>query len=702
MRRPVSGFLVSSALLLSSWAFVCPSAFAAGEDQTDDAKVDTRVVVVSTRLDDRSVPESDVPSSITIVDRARIEASGARNVQDLLANEAGIVLIDQVGNDVQKTLDLRGFAGGKGVAVFVDGARVNDPRNNAVALEQFPLDAIERIEITRGPAAALAGGGSEAGVIRVITRRGATPGTSVSASGGTWNTQRLDGSYGGRFGAFDMLLAGAYDTTDGFRPNSGGDQKRFDATGGYDLGDDRRLSLSLLSSALSYGNPGALTEAEFEADPAQNVYNTLDATDDVARQAALNFQGPVGGGVSLAANLAYRTDHAKTLTTGRAAATYGGFFLDADGGTWSGTAQATRELGSSLGSHRLAFGLELLDGSTDSTGYFTSPTSPGVYDPSAPASLNNAGARNSALFVQDAWTVTSRWTVTAGARGDRSRVRYTETIPGTAPADARTFSQLSFRAGATFRPAERYELYLSYGNAFLAPTPEQLFAFPFFGSNPDLLPEDARAYELGARTHGRRGSFEAALFWTDTSNEIVFDPTPTATDPFGRNVNAGATRRRGIELSARGPLARGLQGFANATFTDAAFTNGADDGNEVPLVPKVRTAAGLDASLPKGFGLRADALYVGSQVLDNDPANAQPKLDAYAVVNLRAAWDRSLATTAHARAGRVEVFVEARNLFDRSYATRGIYAFDFSTSTPANFVTPAPGRRYLAGLTWRM
>jgi hypothetical protein len=28
--------------------------------------------------------------------------------------------------------------------------------------------------------------------------------------------------------------------------------------------------------------------------------------------------------------------------------------------------------------------------------------------------------------------------------------------------------------------------------------------------------------------------------------------------------------------------------------------------------------------------------------------------------------------------------------------------FDFSTSTFEDFVTPAPGRRYLAGLTWRM
>ncbi len=692
MRRPGSGFFLPSSLLISFWAIVCPLASAAD----DEAKVDERVVVTSTRLDDKGAPKDEVPASLTIVDRDQIAASGARNLQDLLAEEAGVVLIDQVGNDVQKTLDLRGFAGGKGIAVFVDGARVNDPRNNSVALEQVPLDAVERIEITRGPAAALAGGGAEAGVIRVITRRGTTPAASVSVAAGTWDTQRYDGTYGADYGRFDLFLAGTYDTTDGFRPNAGGDQIRLNATGAFDLGDERRLSLSVLSSNLNYGNPGALTLSEFEADPGQNVYNVLDYTDDVARQAALNFQGAVGGGFSLAANLAYRAERAKTLTTGRAAALFGGFFLDADGGTWTSTVQATRDAGSSHGSHRIAFGAELLDGDTDSTGFSTSPTSPGT------TSRNTAGARNVGLFLQDAWTISPRWTVSAGARGDRSRVHYEEAIPGTTPSDERTFSELSFHGGATFRPSESVDLYASYGDAFLPPTPEQLFAFPTFGSNPDLRPENARAYEAGVRLHGRAGSVDVALFSTDTDNEIIFDPTPLPTDPFGRNVNAGATRRRGLEVSARGRLAREVAGFANATYTDASFTNGANDGNEVPLVPRLRAAAGIDASLPAGFGIRADALYVGSQVLDNDPENAQAELDAYTVVNLRLGWERSLGAGAGAHAGRLGLFVQALNLLDEHYATRGIYAFDFSTLSSAEFVTPAPGRRYVAGVTWRM
>ena len=693
MRRP------RSALLLSFPAFIhlvlaVPAVRAEG-----DPDVDEKVLVTATRLDDTGVARVEVPAHVTILDRKQIEASGARNLQDLLSQEAGVVLIDQVGNDVQKTLDLRGFATGQGVAVFVDGARVADPRNNLAALEQVPLDAIERVEVTRGPSAALAGGGSEAGVVRVVTRRGTTPSASISLSGGTVGTFRADGDYGSRFGRFDLFASGAYDTTDGFRPNSGGDQERFDVTGGVDLDGGRRVSLALLSSSLSYGAPGALTLAEFDANPYQNIYNVLDNSDVDQRQASLTFQGPVGAGFSLAATAAYRTDRSKSLTTGRAASTFGGFYLDADGDTWSGVVQVTRPIGQGPRSHLVAFGIEALDGSSNDLGYSTSPTSPGTFDPGAPSSNNTAGATNVSLFAQDTWTIDRRWILNFGARGDRSHVHYDESIPGNL-AGSTTFSKLSFRGGVTLQASERADVYASYGDAFLPPTPEQLFAFPGFGSNPDLKPQDARAYEIGSHIHGAIGGLDLAAFWTDTNDEIVFDPTPTSTDPFGRNVNAGKTVRRGVEISGRGRFSHGVAAFVTGSFTDSSFTNGTNDGKEVPLVPRWRASAGIDAALPRGFGLAVDALYVGSQVLDNDTGNTQSRLDAYTVVNARARWEHAAGRSA--KAGKLQLFAEARNLFDEVYATRGIYAFDFSTFLNSSFVTPAPGRRYLAGVSWRM
>ena len=134
------------------------------------------------------------------------------------------------------------------------------------------------------------------------------------------------------------------------------------------------------------------------------------------------------------------------------------------------------------------------------------------------------------------------------------------------------------------------------------------------------------------------------------------------------------------------------------TWTDATFQNGEAEGNRVPLVPQLRASGGFDLRLPAGLELSADVLYVGSQVLDNDDLNTQEELGAYATVNAKLRWTHQGSGKGHA----FGAFVECRNLLDREYATRGIYAFDFSTFSNAVFVTPAPGLRLFAGLEWKL
>jgi outer membrane receptor protein involved in Fe transport len=259
---------------------------------------------------------------------------------------------------------------------------------------------------------------------------------------------------------------------------------------------------------------------------------------------------------------------------------------------------------------------------------------------------------------------------------------------------------LSLRGGATFQVTDPLGLYVSYGEAFLPPTAEQLFAFPGFGSNADLRPEDSRSYEAGLRADVAATHLDVSVFRIDTTDEIVFDPTPLPSDPFGRNVNGGETRREGAEVSMRGKLASRLDSWVNVTIVNAEFQNGADRGKEVPLVPKQRYAGGVDLRLPAGVSLGADLLYVGSQVLDNDDANSQEKLGSYAVANVVLRW---AARESAGRKGKgLTAFVEGRNILDRRYATRGIYAFDFSTFENSVFVTPAPGRRWLAGVSWKL
>jgi iron complex outermembrane receptor protein len=646
------------------------------------------IEVTASRLPGEPESETRTPAHVTVIDGTTIEKAGAPTLQDLLSLTASAVIYDQVGNDIQKTFDLRGFNRGRGTRVYLDGAPLNDPRSNQVALELVPLDALDRVQISRGSDAALGGGGTEAGVVRLSTEQGqGTLAGAISLAGGSFGTRRLRGKLGGSAGRFDYSLFGAGFDTDGFRVNAGGDVGQLSGVFGLGLVGERRLELSVLNSRSNLGNPGALSLAEFEEDPGQS-FNPDDFFDNRLTQVSLNFRGALVGHFSAAANLFVRDSTSDSLSTSRSG---GEFSLGTDSGVIGTTLQVTHDRHSRSLENRLVFGVEFLEGNTDAEGLFTSGD---FVDPSS----NRADNRTSGLFVQDTLEIGARWSVLAGVRFDDQRVGYEETLPSSS-VDSRSYSELSVRAGANWNPNDHHGMYASFGEAFLPPTVEQLFAFPQFGSNPDLVPETSRNLELGYR--GRWGgelNLDAAAFVLDTDDEIIFVPDPVGFG--GQNRNIGQTRRMGLEAAVRSRVAPSIELFVNLTLTDSEFRNGPNEGNEVPLVPRERLSAGIDAKMPAGFTLRADGLFVGEQVLDNDEANSGPTLPSYTVMNLRLLWSAASLGGGSASKG-LTLFVEVRNLFDLRYATRGIYVFDFGTAENLVYVTPSPERRWLGGVEWR-
>jgi iron complex outermembrane receptor protein len=675
-------------------ALICPTR--ADEPTAKEPVLTEQVTVTAGRLPAEPDDADRLPANVTVISREEIERSGAADLAELLALQAGVILYDQTGNGVQTTFDLRGFTNGSGTRVFLDGAPLNDGLNNTLALELMPLEALDRVEITRGSAAALAGGGSEAGVIHMVTRRGEQLGGALSLALGSDDTSDVGGFLSHAVGPFDFLLSGKRRETDGFRENADGDLRRLAARLGFDLGRERRLELTLVDSGSDYGNPGALTAGELEQGPFASPYNSLDFADERLGLAAVNFSGPLAANWTLAANLFARDRKTESLTTGRSAQDYGGFAFDSDASFRGSTVQVTHRRDAGSRANVASAGVEWLDGDTRSLGFATPAGDPGTV-PSSPTTRATSDRRTAALFIQDTWSPTARWTLMAGARYDGDRVGLNESLPDPTNNDSRDFSELSLRGGVTWSPASAYALYAAYGEGFLPPTSEELFAFPDFGSNPRLDPEDSRSYEIGVR--GQRpeiATWSVGLFRIDTRNEIVFDPDSDL-GLFGANINAGQARRRGVEISVQGRPVRRVLLSADVTLTDAEFTAGENDGQDVPLVPGERFAVGLDLDLAAGLALHGDALYVGRQVLDNDDANSQPKLDDYVVVNTRLTW----------RLGEVKslpdglrLFAEARNVLDEEYATRAIYAYDFQSGVNDRFFTPAPGRRYAVGAQW--
>lgn len=109
-------------------------------------------------------------ASVSVIDRAEIEASGAPDVYALLRLEPGVNIVRSGGPGTQTTVFLRG-TNSNHVLVLIDGVRVASLNTGAFAWEQLPLDAVERIEIVRGPRATVWGSDAIGGVIQIFTRK---------------------------------------------------------------------------------------------------------------------------------------------------------------------------------------------------------------------------------------------------------------------------------------------------------------------------------------------------------------------------------------------------------------------------------------------------------------------------------------------------------------------------------------------------
>ncbi len=132
-------------------------------------------------------------ASVSIITRSDIENSGAQDVIDLLRLQPGIDVVRGGGAGEQNAVFLRG-TNSNHVLVLIDGVRVASANSGTYAFEQLPLNAVERIEIVRGPRASYWGSDAIGGVIQIFTRQ--LSGIELAASYGSYRSAAGSTGYG--------------------------------------------------------------------------------------------------------------------------------------------------------------------------------------------------------------------------------------------------------------------------------------------------------------------------------------------------------------------------------------------------------------------------------------------------------------------------------------------------------------------------
>ncbi|EIP3193057.1 TonB-dependent receptor [Salmonella enterica] len=299
-------------------------------------------------------------------------------------------------------------------------------------------------------------------------------------------------------------------------------------------------------------------------------------------------------------------------------------------------------------------------------------------------------------YLQTQWQLTQKLSLDAGVR--YSSVWFDSNDHYIAPGNGDDSGDASYHhwlpAGSLkYALTDAWNLYLAAGRGFETPTINELSyrADGQSGFNFDLKPSTNDTVEVGSKTRIGNGLLTAALFQTDTDDEIV-----VASSMGGRTTykNAGKTRRQGAELALDQRFAGDWRVKASWTWLDATYRSNVCqgqncDGNRMPGIARNMGFASLGFIPDEGWYAGTDVRYMGD-IMANDENTA--KAPSYTVVGLNTGYKFNYSQLT------VDIFGRVDNLFDKEYIGSVIV-----NESNGRYYEPAPGRNYGVGinLAWQ-
>ncbi len=267
---------------------------AAHAQQTAEASL-SEVVVSATGVEQKV---TDAPASISVITREELAKRPYTTLLDAVRDIEGVDVGETTDKTGQGTISMRGM-GADYTLILVDGKRQNnngDLYPNDFGGNQFnhipPMEAIERIEVIRGPMSTLYGADALGGVINIITRKipdkwigSVTQSFEIQQNRDFGNNRTTDFNLMGpiKEGLLGFQLRGSFYHRDASRPNyddviypdGSVRQRSLGFGGGGKTVDNDNQSLGL-RLALS---PNARNEIIFDLDTSQQKYNNQPEAD---------------------------------------------------------------------------------------------------------------------------------------------------------------------------------------------------------------------------------------------------------------------------------------------------------------------------------------------------------------------------------------------------------------------------------------
>ncbi|SXE57356.1 TonB-dependent receptor PqqU [Klebsiella variicola] len=662
-----------------------------------------------------TVSELDTPAAVSVVNGDEMRQAAPRvNLSESLGAVPGLQVQNRQNYAQDLQLSIRGFGsrstyGVRGLRIYVDGIPATMPDGQGQT-SNIDIGSVDTIEVLRGPFSALYGN-SSGGVINVTSQTGTQPPTveasSYYGSFGTWHYgMKATGAVGdgSHAGDVDYTVSTNRFTTHGYRDHSGARKNLANARLGVRINDVSKLTLLLNSVDIKANDAGGLTADEWRDNPRQSPrgdqYNTRKNTRQT--QAGLRYERQLSAqddlSVMMYAGERETTQFQSIPRAPQLKPSHAGGVIDLTR-HYQGIDTRLTHRGELLVPVTLTAGLDYENMSERRKGYenFVMVNGAPQYGEQGALRRNERNLMwNVDPYLQTQWQLTDKLSLDAGVR--YSSVWFDSNDYYITPGNGDDSGDASYHkwlpAGSLkYALTDAWNVYLSAGRGFETPTINELSyrSDNQSGLNFGLKPSTNDTVEIGSKTRLGNGLLTAALFQTNTDNEIVVDSSSGGRTSY---KNAGKTRRQGMELGLDQQFGESWRLKAAWTWLDATYrTNVCDDascnGNRIPGIARNMGYASFGYQPEQGWYAGSDIRYM-SDIMANDENTA--KAPSWTVVGMTTGYKWSYGRMDMDLFGRVD------NLFDREYVGSVIV-----NESNGRYYEPAPGRNYGIGLNlaWR-
>lgn len=666
-----------SMAVLAFLAATSPRAFADEPYSLDE------VVVTASRIE---TPLAEAPANVTVITAEQISKTGAQTLVDIFDREPGVFTENLLGNPKTANVDIRGYgeAAPQNVLFLVNGRRVNSIDLSGADLAQIPVDAIERVEVYRGPASVLYGDNAAAGAVNIILKAGEGPlRGSVSTTVGSNGYFKPEAVVSGSHNGFSYMAFASDLDSDGYRRNNSLRAKDLLGNFGIELSDRFKLALSAGIHADDYGQPGTLYWSQLKggiADPTDSTHpndvaSTNDSFFDLVPEIRLRDD------VVLSLGASYRDRHTGSFYD------YGfGAYYDSKSELQTYAFTPKLVVTTPIGAMKNALVMGM-----DYDRYPTTVSSSGIL--SGPSqSTSDINKRDFAYYADEKIFPLEDLALEAGYRRQKSSfdVNYRDFVnPAVSTTGTNSYGRDAFRLSATYAPVKKVNLFASYGEGFRFPATDEFVVYGYSPApgfyvpttlNTGLKPQTTREFNAGVRWDPRAGvGGSVTYFRSRNRDEIYFNPLDQA------NENYDKTNRQGVETSLFFDLTKGLTLNLTYSYTEALFDGGQFDGNRIPLVPTNKASAKLSYAV-SGWNFSLASVYTGERYAISDQANASEQLPGYFLYNATAGYQWK----------RVSALLTVKNLTNKRYSEIGVY----SPYVNDIGMYPSPGREFFLTLKY--